>query len=131
MKLELLGMLRQEDIYVWERGAIEAYCPPLETNEPNNKLDRARRFCERYATAGDIRGLPVFEETDDCKFDLIFEGFFGSSAPQPVVVELPLQEAAHARGPHQWNSADLTPGSPLRERHHTICVRRRGTPTGQ
>ncbi len=97
MKLELLQMLRQEDIYVWERGAIEAYYPPLKTNESNNKNDRARSFCERHATADDIRGLAVFKETADCEFDLIFESFFGSSLSRPTAVELPLQVAADAR----------------------------------
>lgn len=89
MKLELLMMLRREDIYVWELGAIEAYYPPLETNESNNKNDRARRFCERYTTGDDIRGLPVFKDTAACEFDLIFEAFFGSSPLQPPTVELP------------------------------------------
>ncbi|MFD4955809.1 ATP-dependent endonuclease [Streptomyces sp. NPDC058451] len=80
MKLELLEMLRQEDIYVWERGAIEAYYPPRETNESNKKNDRARRFCEEHTTADDIRGLDVFKESAICEFDLIFEAFFGPSA---------------------------------------------------
>jgi putative ATP-dependent endonuclease of the OLD family len=94
MKLELLMMLRKEDIYVWELGAIEAYYPPLETNESNNKNDRARRFCERYTTADDIRGLPVFTDAATCEFDLIFEAFFGSSPVQPLAVELPQQATA-------------------------------------
>jgi energy-coupling factor transporter ATP-binding protein EcfA2 len=94
MKLELLAMLRKEDIYVWERGAIEAYYPPLETNQSNNKNDRARQFCERYTTADDIRGLPVFKDTATCEFDLIFEAFFGSSPSQSQEVEFPKQATA-------------------------------------
>jgi hypothetical protein len=93
MKLELLAMLRQEDIYVWERGAIEDYYPPLEANQPKNKNDRARQFCERYNTADDIRSLPVFKDTATCEFDLIFEAFFGSPPSQDPRVELPRQAA--------------------------------------
>ncbi|MGW5092680.1 ATP-dependent nuclease [Streptomyces coelicoflavus] len=104
VKLELLTMLRKEDIYVWERGAIEAYYPPLETNQSNNKNDRARQFCERYTTADDIRGLPAFKDTVICEFDLIFEAFFGSSPPQLQEVEFPRQSAAgtsEAAAPHE------------------------------
>lgn len=83
MKLELLGMLRQEDIYVWERGAIEDYYPPLEANASSKKNDRARHFCEEYTTAEDIRGLDVFKESTACEFDLVFESFFGPAGLDP------------------------------------------------
>ncbi|MEU7052583.1 AAA family ATPase [Streptomyces eurythermus] len=96
MKTELLMMLRKEDIYVWELGAIEAYYPPLDANESNNKNERARRFCERYLTADDIRGLPVFKDTSTCEFDLIFEAFFRSPALPTQKAELPLQATASA-----------------------------------
>ncbi|MFF4846651.1 ATP-dependent endonuclease [Streptomyces sp. NPDC001194] len=89
MKLELLQALRNEDIYVWERGAIEAYYPPLESNESANKNDRARSFCERHVTAEDIRGLAAFKDSGECEFELIFESLFGESfaidlAPQGI-----------------------------------------------
>ncbi|MEH0502172.1 ATP-dependent nuclease [Streptomyces scabiei] len=96
MKLDLLRMLRHEDIYVWERGAIEAYYPDLQTNESNNKNDRARTFCERYTTAEAIRGLPVFKDSAACEFDLIFEAFFGAASLGPSPVEIP--ERAGAEG---------------------------------
>ncbi|MET9018320.1 AAA family ATPase [Streptomyces olivaceoviridis] len=83
MKLELLGMLRQEDIYVWERGAIEDYYPPLEANASSKKNDRARHFREEYTTAEDIRGLDVFKESAACEFDLVFESFFGPAGLDP------------------------------------------------
>ncbi|WP_079054231.1 AAA family ATPase [Streptomyces graminilatus] len=82
LKLELLQALREEDIYVWERGAIEDYYPALGQNESANKNDRARTFCERHVTAEDIRGLPVFKDSDQCEFDLIFESFFGASSSE-------------------------------------------------
>ncbi|MFF7984015.1 AAA family ATPase [Streptomyces sp. NPDC007901] len=94
MKLDLLRMLRHEDIYVWERGAIEAYYPDLQTNESNNKNDRARTFCERYTTAEAIRGLPVFRDAAACEFDLIFEAFFGAASLGLSPVELPEQAGA-------------------------------------
>ncbi|MER5668949.1 ATP-dependent nuclease [Streptomyces mirabilis] len=94
MKLDLLRMLRHEDIYVWERGAIEAYYPDLQTNESNNKNDRARTFCERYTTAEAIRGLPVFKDSAACEFDLIFEAFFGAASLGPSPVEIPEQAGA-------------------------------------
>lgn len=96
MKPDLLRMLRHEDIYVWERGAIEAYYPDLQTNESNNKNDRARTFCERYTTAEAIRGLPVFKDSAACEFDLIFEAFFGAASLGPSPVEIP--ERAGAEG---------------------------------
>lgn len=96
MKLDLLRMLRHEDIYVWERGAIEAYYLDLQTNESNNKNDRARTFCERYTTAEAIRGLPVFKDSAACEFDLIFEAFFGAASLGPSPVEIP--ERAGAEG---------------------------------
>lgn len=91
MKLELLRMLRHEDIYVWERGDIEAYYPELEANESSNKNDRARLFCERYTSADSIHGLPVFKESAACEFDLIFEAFFRTSVLQPAAIEVPRQ----------------------------------------
>ncbi|MYR40988.1 AAA family ATPase [Streptomyces sp. SID5910] len=90
-KLRLLEMLRQEDIYVWELGTIEAYYPPLEPNESNNKNVRARHFCERYVTADDIRGLPVFKDRSECEFDLIFEAFFGTPPTQRPDAVIPSQ----------------------------------------
>ncbi|MEU2207585.1 AAA family ATPase [Streptomyces hygroscopicus] len=97
MKLELLRTLRHEDIYVWERGAIEAYYPELQANESNNKNDRARMFCERYTTADAIRGLPVFKESIACEFDLIFQSFFGTPPLQPTAVEVPRQTPSNQR----------------------------------
>ncbi|CAM5693580.1 hypothetical protein [Streptomyces sviceus] len=94
MKLDLLRMLRHEDIYVWERGAIEAYYPELQTNESNNKNDRARTFCERYTTAEAIRGLPIFQDSATCEFDLIFGAFFGAASLESSPVEIPEQIGA-------------------------------------
>ncbi|MFJ5119646.1 ATP-dependent nuclease [Kitasatospora sp. NPDC088548] len=99
MKLELLKNLRREGIYVWERGAIEAYYPELQASESNNKNDRARAFCERYTTADAIRGLPVFKESAICEFDLVFEAFFGTSLLQPAAVEVPRQATTEASEP--------------------------------
>ncbi|KAB1988819.1 transposase [Streptomyces triticiradicis] len=99
MKPELLQMLRREDIYVWERGAIEAYYPELQVNESNNKNDRARSFCERYTTADAIRGLPAFKDSTTCEFDTSFQTFFGTSPLQPEAVEVPQQATARDRKP--------------------------------
>ncbi|MFE1291791.1 ATP-dependent endonuclease [Streptomyces sp. NPDC058751] len=99
MKLELLQMLRHEDIYVWERGAIEAYYPELQVNESSNKNDRARTFCERYTTADAIRGLPAFKDSTACEFDTVFQAFFGTSPLQPEAVEVPQQATARDREP--------------------------------
>ncbi|MFF0385628.1 ATP-dependent endonuclease [Streptomyces sp. NPDC004286] len=93
MKAKLLAMLREEDIYVWERGAIEAYYPEIELNESNNKNDRARTFCERYTTADAIRSLAVFKESGVCEFDVVFEAFFGTSPLMPTTVEIPQQSS--------------------------------------
>ncbi|MFF6954461.1 AAA family ATPase [Streptomyces iakyrus] len=95
MKLELLHALRKEDIYVWERGAIEDYYPPLRQNESANKNDRARAFCERHVTAEDIRGLPAFKDSDQCEFDLIFESFFGVMSSE-LVGKIPNQTGSES-----------------------------------
>ncbi|WP_331757607.1 AAA family ATPase [Streptomyces albidoflavus] len=92
MKTQLLRMLRREDIYVWERGAIEDYYPALQANESNNKNNRAQRFCEQYTTADSIRSLPAFRDADACEFDLIFEAFFQS--PPSGTVKIPGQAAS-------------------------------------
>ncbi|MFB7555710.1 ATP-dependent nuclease [Streptomyces brevispora] len=96
MKLGLLSMLRREDIYIWEQGAIEAYYPELQANEPGNKNDRARMFCERYTTADAIHGLPAFRESATCEFDLVFEAFFGTSPIGSAAIEIPHQVAVGA-----------------------------------
>ncbi|MGW1175192.1 ATP-dependent nuclease [Kitasatospora sp. NPDC002543] len=99
IKLELLKNLRSEGIYVWERGAIEAYYPELQTNESNNKNDRARTFCERHTTADAIRGLPAFKESAVCEFDLVFEAFFGTSLLQSAAVDVPGQATTEVSEP--------------------------------
>jgi hypothetical protein len=114
LKLELLQKLRQEDIYVWERGAIEDYYPPLEHNESANKNDRARTFCERHTTAEDIRGLPAFKETDHCEFDLVFAAFFGGSPTAIPGVELPQQASAGAAASAATGDAAPSAESPVR-----------------
>ncbi|MGQ5592816.1 ATP-dependent nuclease [Streptomyces sp. ESR1.13] len=75
-KAELLSALREENIFIWERGAIEDYYPPSIYLSSSNKNVQAQRFCESYATAEAIRGLPAFAESDVCEFDLIFSKFF-------------------------------------------------------
>lgn len=97
MKLELLAMLRKEDIYVWEQGEIENYYPAPETNQSTNKNDRARHFCTQYTTADSIRRLPAFADTATCEFDLIFEAFFATPPPPPQEGQVPRQAAAGTR----------------------------------
>ncbi|MET9080950.1 AAA family ATPase [Streptomyces sp. NPDC004237] len=75
-KLALLSALREENIFVWERGAIEDYYPPSVYLSSGNKNVRAQRFCESYDTADSLRGLPAFADTKICEFDLIFSKFF-------------------------------------------------------
>ncbi|MFJ1841382.1 hypothetical protein [Streptomyces sp. NPDC088146] len=79
MKIGPLQELRKEGIYVWERGAIEDYYPPLESNDSSNKNDRPRSFCERHVTAEDIKGLAAFKNAEEYEFEANFEPFFGST----------------------------------------------------
>ncbi len=95
MKERLIQALREENIFVWERGAIEDYYPPLEENHSSNKNVRAQDFCESYVTADDIRGLPVFNG-EECEFDLIFEKFFNVSLP--VLSSIPKQASGELNG---------------------------------
>ncbi|WP_394436103.1 ATP-dependent nuclease [Streptomyces sp. SGAir0957] len=99
MKSQLLQMLRHEDIYVWELGAIEAYYPALEANEKNNKNNRARNFCERHDTADSVRSLSAFRDSDACEFDLVFAAFFRSTLPVPDTAEVPKQAASAEAAP--------------------------------
>ncbi|MFF2953950.1 ATP-dependent endonuclease [Kitasatospora sp. NPDC057965] len=95
VKVKLILALREENIFVWERGAIEDYYPPLEENQSSNKNVRAQDFCERYVTADDIRGLPAFGG-GACEFDLIFEKFFNTGLSQPSLI--PAQASGEPNG---------------------------------
>jgi hypothetical protein len=112
MKQELLKLLRHEDIYIWELGAIEAYYPELQANESKNKNDRARMFCERYTTADAIRGMPVFKESKSCEFDLIFESFFGTSPLQREEVAFPHQSPGQIGETELDSTADVQKSQP-------------------
>lgn len=48
LKHELLGMLREKDVFVLERGAIEEYYP--EQIAAGDKPSRAQEFCEKVST---------------------------------------------------------------------------------
>lgn len=82
LKHELLEMLRVDDIYVLERGAIEQYYPS--TVSGPDKPSRAQDFCIKVATRNDIlaccgerlvdeNGRPVSAKEFDLIFGRIFE----------------------------------------------------------
>ncbi|BFO22647.1 hypothetical protein SHKM778_90350 [Streptomyces sp. KM77-8] len=73
-KQDLISSLRNEKIYVLERGAIEDYYPDSISGD---KLTAAQSFCDEYRTASAIRSaLAQDVPADECEFDLIFRSFF-------------------------------------------------------
>jgi hypothetical protein len=69
----LISSLREEKIYVLERGAIEDYYPDSIVGD---KLTAAQAFCDEYRTAVDIRSALSRENPSECEFDFIFRSFF-------------------------------------------------------
>ncbi|AJT64753.1 hypothetical protein T261_3083 [Streptomyces lydicus] len=70
----LISALREEKIYVLERGAIEDYYPDSVTGD---KLTAAQNFCDEHRTANAIRSALMHETPlAECEFDLIFRSFF-------------------------------------------------------
>ncbi|WP_445524512.1 TOPRIM nucleotidyl transferase/hydrolase domain-containing protein [Streptomyces cyslabdanicus] len=69
----LISSLREEKIYVLERGAIEDYYPESIVGD---KLTAAQAFCDGYRTAVDVRYALSRENPDECEFDFIFRSFF-------------------------------------------------------
>ncbi|MCX4508593.1 ATP-dependent nuclease [Streptomyces griseus] len=75
-KAGLISSLRQEKIYVLERGAIEDYYPEAATGD---KLTAAQTFCDEHRDASALRGAIVGDDSSQpCEFDLILGSFFGS-----------------------------------------------------
>lgn len=72
-KRVLISSLREEKIYVLERGAIEDYYPDSIVGD---KLTAAQAFCDEYRTAVDIRSALSREDPSECEFDFIFRSFF-------------------------------------------------------
>lgn len=81
LKHQLLAMLRDADVYVLERGAIEQYYP--ETITGIDKPSQAQSFCEKVATRESILefcGEQEFEQDGvkrkEKEFNLIFGAIF-------------------------------------------------------
>ncbi|MFC9172783.1 TOPRIM nucleotidyl transferase/hydrolase domain-containing protein [Streptomyces sp. NPDC057107] len=75
-KASLISSLRDEKIYVLERGAIEDYYPQSVTGD---KLTAAQAFCDEHRDAGALRGAILKDATSQvCEFDLILGSFFAS-----------------------------------------------------
>lgn len=75
-KTNLISALREERIYVLERGAIEDYYPKSVTGD---KLTAAQAFCDEHRDAGALRGAIMRDASSRvCEFDLILGSFFAS-----------------------------------------------------
>lgn len=81
LKHQLLEMLRCDDVYVLERGAIEQYYP--ETITGADKPSRAQDFCTKVATPEAILnccGTQIINRNgkslEEKEFTLIFQGIF-------------------------------------------------------
>ncbi|MET8499508.1 ATP-dependent nuclease [Streptomyces microflavus] len=75
-KANLISSLRDEKIYVLERGAIEDYYPESVTGD---KLTAAQAFCDEHRDADTLRGAIASDVLSPvCEFDLILGSFFGS-----------------------------------------------------
>lgn len=91
LKHRLLELLRRDDVYVLERGAIEQYYPDNITGI--DKPSRAREFCAQVTTAAAILECcgeqPITvkgEIVQEKEFNLIFGRIFGGA---PLEVGLP------------------------------------------
>ncbi|MEU1333888.1 AAA family ATPase [Streptomyces sp. NPDC005865] len=70
----LLAALRDERIYILERGAIEDYYPETIAGD---KLTAAQAFCDEHRTATAIRATVTQQSpATECEFDLILQSFF-------------------------------------------------------
>ncbi|MBW1811572.1 MAG: hypothetical protein JRJ87_25520 [Deltaproteobacteria bacterium] len=81
LKHRLLQMLRKDDIYVLERGAIEQYYP--DTVKGADKPSKAQDFCEKVASpeailacCGEQTVYNNGEQEHVKEFDLICRGIF-------------------------------------------------------
>lgn len=90
-KDNLLGALREENIYVLSKGTVEDYYPP--GIEIKNKLSRAWRACELLSSRDEIEKVcPIreYEGLEKSEFDVIFTNIFGSPIENvPIVPEIP------------------------------------------
>lgn len=80
LKHELLGMLRERDVFVLERGAIEEYYPPEIGG--GDKPSRAQEFCEKVSTREAVLACcgeqPTYRDGGvEKEFSLIFGKIFG------------------------------------------------------
>ena len=76
---QLLARLREKDVFVLERGAIEAYYPPdLDgSDKPSQAQDFCRRFASRDAILECCSALDGYEENGCSKeFEIIFRRIF-------------------------------------------------------
>ncbi len=85
LKHRLLQMLRNVDIYILERGAIEQYYPDNITGA--DKPSRAQDFCAKVTTRGAILAccgeqiVDIDGKQTQCKeLDLIFQGIFNNNS---------------------------------------------------
>lgn len=82
-KRNLLARLREQDVFVLERGAIEAYYP---ADVPQgDKLARAQQFCNivttREAMVGCCSSLTLPDSTQATEFEVIFREVFRGVDP--------------------------------------------------
>jgi putative ATP-dependent endonuclease of the OLD family len=80
-KHELLAALRQHEVFVLERGALEAYYPPEVTGA--DKPTKAQAFCKlcgkREAALGLCGDIPLPDGTTQNEFETIFSAVFESA----------------------------------------------------
>lgn len=77
-KHELLAALRQHEVFVLERGALEAYYPPEVTGADKPTSEAFCKLCgEREAVLGLCGNIPVGDgAATRNEFEVIFSGVF-------------------------------------------------------
>lgn len=84
-KAALLGQLRDHDVFVLERGSIEAYYPPDLDSGSADKVTKARAFCEAVATRDDLLAISGGQKTNaPCEFELIFSKILEATQGPPL-----------------------------------------------
>jgi len=90
LKWQVLELLRQQDVFVLERGAIEAYYP--EDVSGPDKPSKAQCFCGKITSREDVLACCKEQEFQkngsqcrDKEFNLIFSAIFGEPAVAPTI----------------------------------------------
>ena len=83
LKRELLAKLREQGIYIWEKGCLDNYYPD-EITPKHRKPERAFNFCQkvikREAVLALCEEIPIDETSSSAEFEVVFSSIFNGIA---------------------------------------------------